>query len=172
MEDFKGRVYTRLTVLEFSHHNKHLQPVWKCECVCKKIRFVPSGDLRSGHTKSCGCLSADSLRKIAYKHGEGGVTKEYTCWRSMKQRCLDKKCDSYQDYGGRGITVCSEWLNSYQQFLKDMGRKPSETHSIDRINNDGNYEPSNCKWSTPKEQCNNKRPWGSCKKPGRSKKNV
>lgn len=81
----------------------------------------------------------------------------YRCWQTIRQRCYNKNHDQYKNYGGRGISVCGRWLESFENFLADMGEKPSASHSIDRINNDGNYEPSNCRWSTSKEQCSNRR---------------
>lgn len=95
------------------------------------------------------------------KHGEcsfyNGKTKEYRAWRGIKTRCLNIKNHKYKDYGARGITVCDRWLNSFENFLADMGRAPSQRHSIERNEVNGNYEPSNCRWATPKEQSNNTR---------------
>ena len=98
-----------------------------------------------------------------YKHGQakrGQLTLEYETWHCMKQRCQNPNNDRYKDYGGRGIKVCSRWQN-FRNFFEDMGKKPGSEYSIDRINNNGNYEPNNCKWSTSKEQANNSRPISS-----------
>jgi len=93
-------------------------------------------------------------RRVPHKDSQ---TPEYASWEHMKDRCYNQNCNRYYLYGGRGIKVCERWRNSYVAFLKDMGRKPSHIHSIDRLDTNGNYEPSNCKWSTPKEQANNRR---------------
>ena len=119
--------------------------------------------MRSGHTKSCGCLhreraaeQAKSMGLANTSHGSTN-TREYEVWHRMKQRCQDKRCPAFPHYGGRGIKVCERWL-SFEKFLTDMGLRPSSRHSIDRYpNNDGDYEPSNCRWALPKEQQRNRR---------------
>jgi len=109
--------------------------------------------LSSGHTTHCGC-------KEEHKHGDatgGRVTPEYISWRAMLRRCSDPKHERFKHYGGRGIKVCERWRESYVAFLADMGRRPSPKHSIDRIDGDGDYEPSNCRWATRSEQERNKK---------------
>lgn len=120
------------------------------------IRRVEGKSLRIGTTKSCWCLQRD----VATKHGHtkgGQRTVEYRTWASMKRRCINPRSTNYPGYGGRGIQVCDQWMNSFECFLSNMGIRPSKGHSIDRINNEGNYEPGNCRWATASEQQRNKR---------------
>ncbi len=125
------------------------------KCDCGKLFKTKTYYIASGHTKSCGCYQKRfPNRRI---HGEGQhETAEYRAWASMKRRCQNPNVKDYKDYGGRGIKVCQSW-NWYPYFLGDMGRKPTKRHSLDRINNDGNYEPSNCRWATPHQQATNRR---------------
>jgi hypothetical protein len=158
MEDMAGRVFGRLTVLNFSHVAKK-RSYWRCVCGCVAgtVRIVRTDHLKSGNTKSCGCLQREMTGGIHRTHGRY-ETPEYHAWESMKQRCYNKRHASYSDYGGRGITMCDRWLESFENFFSDMGKKPSAHHSIDRRDNDGNYDPSNCRWATDSEQRRNKRP--------------
>lgn len=126
--------------------------IWKCKCECGNIKEIDSHSLLNGNTKSCGC---STNLKHGHTSNKGKNSKTYYCWASMKSRCLNKNHVRYKNYGGRGISICKEWL-LFENFLSDMGEKPDGL-SIDRINNNGNYKSSNCKWSTPKEQANNKR---------------
>lgn len=122
---------------------------------CKKQFFIPKSWAQRGSGRFCSVECRIEGLKI---HGHAnGKSTEYKTWRSMKSRCLNPKNPAYHNYGGRGIYVCPQWVNSFEVFLRDMGKKPTETHSIDRINNNGNYEPSNCRWATPLEQSSNLR---------------
>lgn len=153
-----GEVFGRLTVVSFSH-NTSKQQYWHCLCTCGKETAVMRGSLLSKETESCGCLRRDVVSQCQTTHGDTRKVRkaEYVCWARMIQRCENSRTRCFSDYGGRGIKVCLQWRESYETFLKDMGRRPSVKHSIDRIDNDGNYEPSNCKWSTRQEQSCNRR---------------
>ena len=125
-----------------------------CICDCGKARTVDVQKLKSGQTVSCGCHSAELASKRLATHGKTG-TPEHVSWVAMKARCYYEKDKSYPRYGGRGISVWEPWRISFERFLADMGPRPSPQHSLDRIDNGGNYEPGNCRWATPKEQAAN-----------------
>ena len=148
--------YGRLTAKYQVKRNKHNQIQWFCECSCGNTCVVVGYNLTTGHTTSCGCLQKEILSINRKTHGKS-LLVEYKIWIDMKKRCYNKKATAYKDYGGRGIIVCLMWKNSFENFLADMGERPSNKHSIDRKDNDGNYEPGNCKWSTKTEQANNTR---------------
>ena len=159
MNDLTGQKFGRLVVLRFVGKDKWGQSRWSCVCNCGVEKIVRGNSLKSGATKSCGCLQKEKLIKRLTKHGHSTRTtmsKTYSAWHSIIQRCTNANNMGYQDYGGRGITVCKRWMK-FENFLEDMGEPPSAKHSIDRIDNDGNYCKSNCRWATSKQNSRNTR---------------
>lgn len=154
--DMVGKKIGKWTVLEKDISNK--MPVrWKCQCECGSLHTVSGGDLRRARSLQC---SRCARIKSSTFHGmakKGKIAPEYNSWSQMKSRCMNANDKRYRDYGGRGIKICERWISSFESFLLDVGKKPSPIHSIDRIDNDGNYCPENVKWSTPKEQANNRK---------------
>ncbi len=152
--DLVGQKFGRLTVIAFSHLSKHHKSCYLCKCDCGNNYIVIGSDLSSGRTRSCGYLQRESSIKRATIHGLCKQVPEYEVWKSMTKRCRNIKNKDYHRYGGRGIKVCDRWMD-FTNFYSDMGRRPSLKHSLDRINNGGDYYPENCRWITHKEQMNN-----------------
>lgn len=154
--DLTGQKFGMLTALQFVEGGEG-RTKWKFSCECGEITIKSSSDVLSGRSTSCGCFRRANATRLATSHGESKQTPEWIAWISMKTRCSTPSDTSYPNYGGRGITVCERWENSYENFLEDMGRRPSSVHSLDRKDTNGNYTPDNCKWSTRVEQNNNRR---------------
>lgn len=150
-----GQIFGRLTVLGFAGRNSFGHVQWWCECECGQLRQVTGTRLRNGHTQSCGCLTLERTIQVRRRHG-CSRTPIYQIWQGIKERCYNTKKASYADYGGRGIKMCDRW-QLFDNFLADMGLPPSPDHSIDRIDNDGDYTPDNCRWATLFQQSINKR---------------
>lgn len=168
INDLPDKKFGRLTIIEEA--NRHIsvsgrkERYVKCQCDCGNELVIAFIDVRNGHTKSCGCLQVEKAHivgvwladKYSIKHGHLLGKKKsatYTSWDAMHQRCTNPNHKAYKNYGGRGIIICERWMgdNGFQNFLFDMGERTRDL-SIDRINNDGNYEPSNCRWATRKQQ--------------------
>ena len=128
-----------------------------CLCDCGILKDYAYANLYTGTSKSCGCLREERYKHHGLSTVNGECSSEYGTWRAIKTRCFNSNSPSYKHYGGRGITMCDRWRNDYAAFHADMGPRPSPNLSIDRINNDGNYEPGNCRWATQKQQIANRR---------------
>lgn len=163
--DITGQKFGRLTAQKWVGRSKHNHSIWLCRCECGNTIEVVLGSLRKSLTQSCGCLYREvfSVRNNSFKHGASTrrkQTPEYMSWQAMKVRCENPNASNYHLYGGRGIKVCKRWRSSFPNFLADMGSRP-KGKTLDRYpDGDGNYEPGNCRWATPKQQAaTRKNPW-------------
>jgi len=159
LADITGRRFGALTAQWPAGKKGNNHNMWLCLCQCGNLKLVFQSNLvKSSHSTSCGCLRTKQLVKRSLRHGQSyEKAGSYGAWLSMKQRCLNSNNKRYIHYGGRGITICDRWLNSFESFFADMGVRP-EGLTLDSINNDANYEPGNCRWATWLQQRHNRRP--------------
>lgn len=158
-----GEKFEHLTVIAELPKDARSNRIYLVRCSCGTEKSVPGRNLRPEVTVSCGCHQRATVLQRLLKHGDTSRktrTAEYRCWAHIKDRCFNPNDRAFHNYGGRGITVCARWRDGYENFLADVGRRPSPKHSIDRYpDNDGNYEPDNVRWATKSEQQRNRRPF-------------
>lgn len=157
INDLTGKKFGRLSVVEQCGREKHKSILWRCQCECGKETIASNRSLIGGTVQSCGCLLKERQHEAVTKHGLYN-TKLYKKWQSMKTRCGNPNASNYKDYGGRGIRVCDEWANNFEAFYEwAMSNGYKDGLTLDRIDVEGNYTPSNCRWATIEEQNNNQR---------------
>lgn len=160
IKDITGLRFGRLVAVRRTRTNKHGQSIWGFVCDCGASCERHIGAVSSGNTQSCGCLFLESATTRARKHGQSHLA-EYHVWHDMLRRCNKPSCSSYSNYGGRGIKVCQRWSSSFDAFLLDVGYRPQAESGyridLDRRNNEGDYEPDNCRWISHIDNCNNSR---------------
>ena len=151
--DLTGKIFGKLTALQFHSRSPEGNAIWECKCECGSVTLKRACHLHTGNTVSCGC----HRRAKHVTHGLSNLP-EYSIWTGIITRCSNKNRHSYKDYAGRGIKMCERWRHSFPNFLADVGRRPDPSLTLDRIDNDGDYEPGNVRWATKKEQRANQRP--------------
>jgi hypothetical protein len=160
LPDITGQRFGRWIVLEQDLSRGYVPGgLWHVKCDCGNEKSVRTRMLREKLSQSCGCFQRERVAETGHQnrtHGEDTKSPEYRAWSKMKNRCYNKKDKRYREWGGKGIRVCDRWLNSYPNFLEDVGRKPSRRHSLGRINNNGHYTPENTRWETPVQQAQNR----------------